>query len=98
MWLILQNKEPGDFLICSGNVWSLQELVENVFENLELDMGQYVKHDDSLLRPVDLEIIYGDNSKAKELLGWNYNLSNQDLIARLIVEETRFIEWELQTA
>jgi GDPmannose 4,6-dehydratase len=98
MWLILQNKEPGDFLICSGNVWSLRELVSKVFENLALDMDHYVKHDGSLLRPVDLEIIYGDNSKAKELLGWDYNLSNEDLIGKLIEEEARFIEWELQTA
>ena len=98
MWLILQNKEAGDFLICSGNVWSLKELAHYVFESLELDFNQYVNHNDALLRPVDLEIIYGDNTKAKELLGWNYNLSNQDLVDKLIAEETRFIEWELKTA
>jgi len=97
MWLIMQYKEPGDFLICSGNVWSLSELVNCVFDLMQLDIEKYVVLDKSLLRPTDLEIIYGDNSKAKDLLGWNYNMTNESLINRLVEEEFKFIEWELQT-
>lgn len=95
MWLIMQHREPSDFLICSGNLWSLRDLVYYVFHLLKLDIHRYLKHDDSLLRPKDLETIYGDNLKARELLGWNYNLTNEDLIAKLIEEEFKFIEWEL---
>ena len=47
------------------------------------------------MRPVDLEIIYGDNTKAKKELGWNYDISNKDLIKKLIAEEEKFIDWEL---
>ncbi len=94
MWLILQQKIPGDFLICSGNVMALKDLVNKVFKILNLDIGVHLKQDPSLLRPVDLEIIYGDNTKAKEQLGWNYNISNDELIKRLVVEEEKFIDWE----
>jgi GDPmannose 4,6-dehydratase len=97
MWLILQHHEPSDFLICSGNVWSLKELVTYVFSLLQLDFDKYVRLDNSLLRPKDLQIIYGDNLKARDLLGWNYNLTNEGLIEKLIEEEFKFIEWELMT-
>ncbi len=95
MWLMLQQTTPSDFLICSGNVMSLKELVNHVFLNLDLDTNLHVVQDPALLRPVDLEIIYGDNAKAKKQLGWDYNLSNKELIKKLITEEEKFIEWEL---
>jgi GDPmannose 4,6-dehydratase len=54
--------------------------------------------DNSLLRPKDLDVIFGDNSKAKSILGWNYNMSNDELIKQLIEDEYKFISWELQHA
>jgi GDPmannose 4,6-dehydratase len=96
MWLILQYNIPSDFLICSGNVWSLDELVTCVFDLLNLDIDKYVVFDKTLLRPIDLESMYGDNSKAKDLLGWNYNLTNEDLIKKLLEDEFNFVEWALQ--
>lgn len=95
MWLILQQEKPGDFLICSGNVMSLKDLVHTVFNSLGLEKEQYLSQDPSLLRPVDLDIIYGDNTKAKKELGWKYDIKNEELIAKLIEEEEKFIEWEL---
>ena len=95
MWLMLQQETPGDFLICSGNVMALKDLVATVFKTLDLDMNVHLKQDASLLRPVDLEIIYGDNTKAKKELGWDYNFSNEQLIQKLIAEEEKFIDWEL---
>jgi GDPmannose 4,6-dehydratase len=97
MWLIMQHDEPGDFLICSGNVWSLSELAQYVFDALKLDFNKHLSIDGSLLRPNDLEIIYGDNSKAKELLGWDYNLTNKGLVDRLLEDEFDFVQWELST-
>ena len=98
MWLIMQYKEPSDFLICSGNVWSLSELVNYVFKQVNLELEEHVTFDKSLLRAKDLEIIYGDNSKARDSLGWQYNMTNESLIQKLIEEEFKFIEWELQNA
>lgn len=98
MWLIMQHKEPSDFLICSGNVWSLSELVNYAFDLLDLDVEKYVVFDKSLLRTTDLDMIYGDNSKARDSLGWKYDLSNEALIQKLVKEEFEFVEWELQKA
>jgi len=98
MWLIMQYKEPSDFLICSGNVWSLSDLVNYVFDLVGLDTEQYLTFDTSLFRPKDLEIIYGDNSKARDLLGWDYNLTNEGLIRKLLQDEFEFVEWQLTTA
>lgn len=96
MWLMLQQDLPGDFLICSGNVMALKDFVHNVFNSLNLDINVHLKQDAALLRPVDLEIIYGDNTKAKKQLGWDYNISNEQLIQKLLAEEEKFIEWELK--
>ncbi|MDB5223000.1 MAG: gmd [Chitinophagaceae bacterium] len=95
MWLILQQKNPGDFLICSGNVMALKDLVNEVFKILGLETSLHLTQDSSLLRPVDLEIIYGDNTKAKKQLGWNYDISNSELIRKLIKDEENFIDWEI---
>lgn len=94
MWLIMQYKEPNDFMVCSGNVWSLNDLMIYVFDYLDLSIEKHVRIDESLLRPTDLDVIYGDNNKAKTLLGWKYNLSNEELIQKLIAEEFKFVEWQ----
>lgn len=94
MWKILQHHTAEDFLICSGNVMSLTDLISMVMKNLDLDIEKYIKVDPKLFRPVDLEEIYGDNTKAKKLLNWEYNMSNQQLIDTLITDEYHFIEWE----
>jgi GDP-D-mannose dehydratase len=95
IWLMLQQEEPDDFIICSGEAHSLEEFVKEVFERLELDFKKFVRVDESLYRPVDLEIIYGDNSRAKEILGWRYDMTFQELIDVLVRDEVRYINWKL---
>jgi GDPmannose 4,6-dehydratase len=95
MWLILQHHQADDFLICSGNIMSLENLIVTIMNELGLDIKQYIQIDPNLFRPVDLEEIYGDNNKAKSLLKWDYKMSNEDLVKQLIIDEHKFIEWEL---
>jgi GDPmannose 4,6-dehydratase len=95
MWRILQTNAAEDYLICSGEVTSLQSLIENILNKLDLEYHKTIEVDKQLFRPVDLEIIYGDNAKAKQMLGWNYNMDTNQLIDQLIMDETKFIEWEL---
>ncbi|MFN2438478.1 MAG: GDP-mannose 4,6-dehydratase [Chitinophagaceae bacterium] len=94
MCKILQHDVADDFLICSGNVMSLDELIDEVMKNLNLSREEYLYTDESLFRPVDLEVIYGDNTKARRVLNWDYNISNTELISQLIKDEYHFIEWE----
>ena len=96
MWLMLQQDKPDDFLICSGEHHRLEEFVSLVFEKLELEFVKYVKFDKKNYRPVDLSIIYGDNSKARNILNWKYDLSFEKLIEHLITDEEKFVEWEIK--
>jgi GDPmannose 4,6-dehydratase len=86
MWKILQNEIPDDFIICSGVSVKLRDIVEYIFEKLSLDKKLIVM-DEALLRPNEIDEIYGDNSKAKEDLSWEYEMSFFDVVDIIIKEE-----------
>lgn len=96
MWRMLQREVLGDYLICSGLPMSLNDFVKRVFNSLDLDEKDHVKNDPSLLRSLDLDIIYGDNKKAKEELNWEYSLTENDLVQRLIADEVGFQTWQMR--
>lgn len=93
MWKMLNVKEADDYVICSGEAHSLQEFIEKVFKKFKLDISKHLKTDQSLLRPVELEIIYGNSSKAKNKLGWSYQMTFDELIEQLIEDEIKYSEW-----
>jgi len=86
MWSILQQDTPQDFIICSGFSVSLQDIVDYVFEKLNIPKAKLVV-DQDLYRPVDIADIYGDNSKSVKLLGWSYDRNYKELLDILIDEE-----------
>jgi len=86
MWLMLQHSRPDDFIICSGRSVLLWDIVKHVFDRLEIGMEKATV-DRSLVRPNEILDIYGDNSKAKTELGWDYDLSFFDVLDLLIDEE-----------
>jgi len=91
---MLQENNLDDYLICSGEVTSLYNVGEMIFNKLGLIFKDYLKIDEKLKRNVDLEIIYGDNSKAKKELGWDYNITLDELLSTLIEDEIKFQNWE----
>lgn len=94
MWLMLQQEKMDDYLICSGIPVSLEDFISKVFEQLSIEKDEHITIDGSLMRSLDLEIIYGDNGKAKAQLGWDYDLKTDDLIRLLIKDEQELIKWE----
>jgi GDPmannose 4,6-dehydratase len=88
MWKILQLEEADDFIISSGTSVKLRDIVEYVFKKLDIDTNLIIE-DKKFFRPNEIVEIYGDNSKAKEILEWNYNLSFYDVLDELISEEIR---------
>lgn len=94
MWKMLNIENAADYVICTGEAHSLQEFINKVFSKLNLDSNKYVKNDISLYRPVDLEIIYGNPEKAKKDLKWDYNISFDELIEKLIEDEYNYLEWD----
>lgn len=88
MWLMLQRDLPSDFIICSGRSITLRSIIEYVFRSLNISIEKLVISDE-LMRPTDIEDIYGDNKPAKELLHWDYDLDFFTILDMLIEEEIR---------
>lgn len=86
MWLMLQKEKAGEYMICSGKSVSLRDIVEYVFEKLNLDKNKIIV-DEALFRPNDIKDIYGDNKKAKTDLGWEYNKNFFEVLDLLLEEE-----------
>jgi len=86
IWKILQSDNPDDFIICSGKSILLRDVVEYVFEKFDIDKNLIVENKD-FFRPNEIEEIYGDNTKAKEYLNWQYDYSFFDVLDILIDEE-----------
>ncbi len=86
MWKMMQLKKPEDFIICSGISVKLRDIVEYVFDKLNLDK-KLILIDKNLFRPNEISEIYGDNSKAKTKLKWDYSYSFFDVLDMLIDEE-----------
>ncbi|MGH2448859.1 MAG: GDP-mannose 4,6-dehydratase [Chloroflexota bacterium] len=70
MWMMLQQSEPRDYVVASGESHSCQELVELAFRHVGLDADRYVKVDPRLFRPTDVDLLVGDARWAREQLGW----------------------------
>jgi len=86
MWKMMQKDEPDDFIICSGKSILLRDIVEYVFDKLGLDKNLIIE-DERLFRANEIEDIYGDNTRAKKVLNWDYNYSFFDVLGILIDEE-----------
>jgi GDPmannose 4,6-dehydratase len=85
MWLMLQQDEPDDYVIATGEAHSVRELVEVAFDQVGLDPDQHVELDPRFLRPAEVEHLIGDYTKAKERLGWEPRTSFDELV-RLMVD------------
>ncbi len=86
MWLMLQASTPKDFIICSGKSITLRSIIEHIFNKLNIPLDKIVI-DKDLIRPTEIEDIFGDNGPAKKELGWNYNLDFFNVLDVLIQQE-----------
>ncbi|AEN73883.1 GDP-mannose 4,6-dehydratase [Rhodothermus marinus SG0.5JP17-172] len=85
MWLMLQQDEPDDYVIATGESHSVREFLELAFGMLDLDWRKYVKIDPRYFRPTEVDHLLGDASKAREKLGWRPRVSFEELV-RMMVE------------
>ena len=79
MWLMLQQDEPDDYVIATGETHSVKEFLEVVFEHAGLDVAKYVEQDERLFRPHEVPLLLGNASKAKEKLGWKPEVRFKEL-------------------
>jgi GDPmannose 4,6-dehydratase len=85
MWLMLQQDEPDDYVIATGETHSVREFLTEAFSYADLDWRDYVEIDPKYLRPAEVELLVGDASKARQTLGWESKVTFKDLV-RLMVD------------
>ena len=85
MWLMLQQEEPEDYVIATGETHTVREFLEAAFGYVDLDWREFVVQDDSLYRPAEVDLLVGDASKAGRQLGWEPTVTFAEL-ARLMVD------------
>ncbi len=84
MWRMLQADEPADYVIGTGETWSVRQLCEEAFGYLDLDWQRYVKQDDRFLRPAEVELLVADPSKARAELGWEPKVRFRELVRMMV--------------
>ena len=89
MWLMLQQDEPDDYVIATGETYSVREFLTVAFEHLNLDWRDFVEIDAKYYRPAEVDLLVGDYSKAKAKLGWEPKIKFQDLVCEMVDHEMR---------
>ena len=85
MWLMLQQDEPDDYVVATGETHSGQELVELAFAQVGIDdWHRYVRQDQKFFRPAEVDLLIGDPSKAREKLGWVREVDFPSLVKMMV--------------
>jgi GDPmannose 4,6-dehydratase len=87
MWKMLQQKEPDDYVIATGETHSVEEFAELAFSFLNLDWKKYVRIDPKYFRPTEVDVLQGDASKAREKLKWKPSVTFRQLVQEMVMEE-----------
>ena len=90
MWLMLQQDEPDDYVIATGETHSVREFLEIAFGYVGLDYKEYVVIDPQLYRPTEVTLLLGDCSKARERLSWTHSLSFPDLVREMVEADLEY--------
>ena len=85
MWLMLQQDHPDDYVIATGETHSVREFCQVAFDHVGLDWEKHVVVDPKFYRPAEVDLLVGDPSKAKRLLGWEPSVTFQELV-RIMVD------------
>ena len=84
MWLMLQQDEPNDFIIATGVDRSIREFCQVAFGYVDLDWEEFVVVDEKFFRPAEVNILLGDASKAREKLGWEPEVSFEEMVGMMV--------------
>jgi len=92
MWLMLQQKKPGDFVIASNKQHSVREFAKMAFSIVGLDYRKFVKIDKNLYRPAEVQTLLGDFSKARRTLKWKPKVSFKNLVKDMVLSDLKFVK------
>jgi GDPmannose 4,6-dehydratase len=92
MWLMLQQDEPDDYVLATGETHSVQEFAAAAFAEVGLDWGDYVVQDPQLMRPAEVDLLVGDAGKAQRQLGWKAETSFAELVRLMVAAEVAALD------
>ena len=87
MWRMLQQDEPDDYVIATGETWSVRQLCQFAYEAVGLDYRDFVKHDKRFDRPAEVDLLVGDASKARDVLGWEPTVRFRQLVEMMVAAD-----------
>ncbi len=96
MWMMLQQEEPADYVICSGMTHSVREFCDLAFRHLGLHYEEHVVVDEKFFRPAEVDLLVGDYSKAKKVLAWEPSTSFKDLVTMMVEADLALLEGRLK--
>jgi GDPmannose 4,6-dehydratase len=94
MWLMLQASQPADYVIATGETHSVKEFLDEAFGYLDLDWKEFVEVDPRYYRPAEVDVLLGDYSKARRDLGWEPEITFQQLVRLMIDNDLKLAEQE----
>ncbi|HLJ43780.1 MAG TPA: GDP-mannose 4,6-dehydratase, partial [Candidatus Binataceae bacterium] len=94
MWMMLQQGQADDYVVATGETHSVQDFLERVFELLKLDWHKHVQTDPRYLRPAEVDLLQGDSSKARRLLGWKPRVNFEHLVEMMVEADLELAERE----
>src|SRR3984957_7309964 len=92
MWLMLQQETPDDYVIATGTTHSVRELCETAFRCVDLDFQEFVTIDSAFMRPAEVDLLVGDASKAKKILGWKCETDFYQLIEMMVDADIKALQ------
>jgi GDPmannose 4,6-dehydratase len=96
MWLMLQQKEPDDYVISTGESHSVEEFLSIATEIADLgDWHNLIEIDQKFIRPTDIEELLGDSSKARKNLGWKPTVSFKELVKLMVIHDMDFFRHQI---
>jgi GDPmannose 4,6-dehydratase len=95
MWRMMQMERPDDFVVATGETHSVREFLETAFAYAGLDWEKYVEIDSRYFRPVEVDHLEGDASKAERILGWRPKVKFHDLVRLMVDSDTQLLEDQL---
>ena len=92
MWLMLQQEEPDDYVIATGESHSVKEFLDEAFGYLGMDWRDFVEVDPNYMRPTEVDFLLGDSSKARKKLGWKPKVSFLELVKMMVDHDLKEVE------
>jgi GDPmannose 4,6-dehydratase len=92
MWMMLQQEQPDDFVVATGETHSVRDFVACAFDHVGLDYQKYVIQDERFMRPAEVDLLVGDASRAREMLGWKPYVSFDELVRKMVDADLKHLE------